>query len=68
MNALIGLIIGGIVGWFIGYIVVMSRIIDTDSPLAKGIGMMMAPTAPDTILCAGIGAIIGFLIGMFASK
>ena len=65
MKAMIGLIIGGVFGWFTGYIVVMSRFSSTDNPFAQGLGSMMAPTAPDTILFTAIGALTGCLIGFF---
>ena len=52
MYALIGLIIGGVAGWFTGYAFVMIRVrnLSDGNVLAQSIGSMMAPTAPDTIL------------------
>ena len=58
MNYLIGMIIGGFGGWLSGYWLVMSRL-EGQGGLAVLIGTQAAPTAPDTILCMGIGAAIG---------
>ena len=53
----------GFSGWVIGFLVVAGRMTEIDSEIAQGIGMMMAPFAPDAILFGIMGAFFGMLIG-----
>ena len=66
INYLAAGIFGGAAGWFIGYMVVLQRFEDM-GPLAKAIGTMGAPRAPDTILFAAIGVGVGCLFAALAN-
>lgn len=57
--------IGGFCGWAVGYFTVISRFQDQGA-LAQGIGAVMAPTAPDTMLFMVIGVIVGFVVAGIA--
>ena len=63
MHALIGMAIGAVAGWFIGYAVVVSRFDDAPE-LAQVVGYSLAPTAPDTILATFLGALLGLVAGL----
>lgn len=63
MKALIGMAIGAVAGWFIGYAVVVSRFDDAPE-LAQLVGYSLAPTAPDTILATFLGALLGLVAGL----
>ena len=67
MRALIGMVIGAAVGWFIGYAVVVSRFDDAHE-LAQVVGYSLAPTAPDTILATFLGALLGLVAGLLCRR
>ena len=67
MRALIGMVIGAAVGWFIGYAVVVSRFDDAPE-LAQVVGYSLAPTAPDTILVTFLGALLGLVAGLLCRR
>ena len=67
MRALIGMVIGATVGWFIGYAVVVSRFDDAPE-LAQVVGYSLAPTAPDTILATFLGALLGLVAGLLCRR
>ena len=62
MRALAGMVIGLVLGYFVGYFVVISRS-DELGTLGSAVVMAMAPKAPDTLMVAAIGAVLGLLIG-----
>ena len=67
MRALIGMVIGAAVGWFIGYAIVVSRFDDAPE-LAQVVGYSLAPTAPDTILATFLGALVGLVAGLLCRR
>ena len=62
MRAFFGMVIGLVMGYFVGYFMVISRGDDLGT-LGSAVVMAMAPTAPDTLMVAAIGAVLGLLIG-----
>lgn len=65
MRAVSGLIVGGFLGWCFGFVTVSMRFVEDDGSINNNFGVMLAPFAPDTILMAAAGGIIGLLIGVF---
>ena len=55
--------IGLVVGYFVGYFIVISRIDESGGVLAKALVMNMAPTAPDTLLAAAVEGVLGLIVG-----
>ena len=67
MKALVGMVLGGVAGYFAGYFVVVTRA-DELSTLGKAMVLRMAPTAPDTMMFAAIGAAVGLVLGLVWPK
>ena len=69
--------LGLVGGYFIGYFIVLAniegdrdieRIAGGFARIAKGIGQLMATTAPDTMICAAIGFAVGISVGFFVAS
>ena len=53
---------GAATGWVVGYAMVSVRVLSLDG-MAQGLGFMASIIAPDTVLCAVAGAVIGVVAG-----
>ena len=67
MRALVYGLVGGILGWLVGIFMVVSRALEL-GPEAEAMVAMMAPTAPDTLLCTAVGALLGLVVGLIATR
>ena len=71
LTAFLGMAFGAAGGWLLGYFIIITRCTMRAEELGPSLGtslgeaycMAMAPKAPDTILIAAFGAVLGLLIG-----
>ena len=76
MKGLIGLAIGGFLGWFVGYSWVMVRFrtlyegtpMNSLDALLALVRINLAPWHPETLLITAVGAIIGLMVGLLEER